>query len=103
MDGFQVISRVSLLSPFASHCLSTSFETFVSASYLHLEQEPFIRDHTDLLLEIKRKALEQVELHWNPAMKDEVEMLGDVQLYAMYNETTRVCKWFTMIPAPISF
>ena len=63
-------------------CLSL-FINIVSASYLHLEQEPFIRDHTDLLLEIKRKALEQVELHWNPAMKDEVEILGDVQLYAM--------------------
>ena len=31
---------------------------------------------TDLLREIKREAL---ELHWNPAMKDEAELPGNFQ------------------------
>ena len=55
---------------------------------------PQVHGRPDLLHEIKREAL---ELHSNSAMKDNVELPGDVQLDAMQNETTRVCKWFTML------
>ena len=37
---------------------------------------------------------------WNPSMKDDVELPGDFQLQ---NESARVCEWFTMRHAPISF
>ena len=50
---------------------------------------PQVHGRPDLLHEIKREAL---ELHSNSAMKDNVELPGDVQLDAMQNETTRVCK-----------
>ena len=52
------------------------------------------------LISFKREAL---GLDWNSAIKDNVEQPGDVQIDAMQNGTTRVCKWFTMRPAPISF
>ena len=54
----------------------------------------------DLLYEIKQEAL---DLHWNPVMKDDVELPEDLQLDVVQNETTRTCKSFTMLPAPISF
>ena len=60
----------------------------------------FIRGRLYLLHEIK---LEAPELHWSSAMKDNVELPENTQLDVMENENTRVCRWFTMRPAPISF
>ena len=59
----------------------------------------FIHGRADLPHEIKREAL---ELHWNPAMKDEVELPGDFRLDLMQNETVRVCG-VVYNRAPISF